>query len=71
VPHKGDEALFWDLANLACLCPDCHEAVTLEEQNPGKRFQQWHLERRGYAETCDAQGYPIDPRHPFNEIRPA
>jgi 5-methylcytosine-specific restriction protein A len=25
IPHKGDEALFWDEGNLQCLCKPCHD----------------------------------------------
>ena len=25
VPHRGDEARFWDAANLQCLCKACHD----------------------------------------------
>jgi 5-methylcytosine-specific restriction endonuclease McrA len=69
VPHKGDEALFWDLDNLACLCADCHEAVTIEQEQPSKTVRE-QVKHRGYSDTPDAHGYPIDPRHPFNEVRP-
>lgn len=24
-PHKGDEALFWDEANIICICQPCHD----------------------------------------------
>jgi 5-methylcytosine-specific restriction enzyme A len=66
IPHKGDQALFWDDQNIATLCFDCHEQVTIEQERPEE-----HNEQRGYSEVCDPLGYPIDPRHPFNEIRPA
>lgn len=26
-PHRGIEALFWDEANLQCLCKPCHDAI--------------------------------------------
>lgn len=70
IPHKGDEVLFWDIDNLATLCADCHELVTIEQEQPGKRLHAWQIEQRGYSDTIDADGYPIDSRHPFNEIRP-
>ncbi|MBE3637476.1 HNH endonuclease [Mangrovicoccus algicola] len=25
-PHRGDAALFWDRANLQCLCKRCHDS---------------------------------------------
>jgi 5-methylcytosine-specific restriction enzyme A len=63
IPHKGDESLFWDPANLTTLCQPCHDALTVTVERP--------QEQRGYADACDMQGLPIDPRHPFNEVRPA
>jgi 5-methylcytosine-specific restriction endonuclease McrA len=24
-PHRGEEAAFWDLGNLQCLCKACHD----------------------------------------------
>jgi 5-methylcytosine-specific restriction enzyme A len=36
-PHRGDEALFWDRANLQCLCKPCHDsAKQSEERQPGR-----------------------------------
>ncbi|ABA78223.1 AAA family ATPase [Rhodobacter sphaeroides] len=32
VPHRGDEALFWDRANLQCLCKSCHDSVKQSEE---------------------------------------
>lgn len=26
VPHRGDPVLFWDRANLQCLCKACHDS---------------------------------------------
>ena len=31
VPHKGDQELFWDLANWQPLCKRCHDAKTARE----------------------------------------
>ncbi len=31
VPHKGDHALFWDVANLQPLCKPCHSRKTVTE----------------------------------------
>lgn len=31
-PHKGDAALFWDRANLQCLCAACHNRVKQSEE---------------------------------------
>lgn len=32
VPHRGDEALFWDAANLICLCAHCHSSAKQIEE---------------------------------------
>ncbi|MBF9042966.1 HNH endonuclease [Rhodobacterales bacterium HKCCE4037] len=32
VPHRGDEAKFWDRANLQCLCKPCHDAAKQAEE---------------------------------------
>ena len=36
-PHRGDPALFWDRANLQCLCKPCHDGEKQREeaQRPG------------------------------------
>ena len=31
IPHKGDEALFWDEDNLQSLCTPCHNQKTARE----------------------------------------
>lgn len=31
-PHRGDERLFWDEANLQTLCKDCHDKVKQAEE---------------------------------------
>ena len=35
VPHRGDEALFWDEANLQCLCKPCHDRLKQREERAG------------------------------------
>ncbi|AXQ93192.1 HNH endonuclease [Cereibacter sphaeroides] len=32
IPHRGDEALFWDAANLQCLCKTCHDRDKQREE---------------------------------------
>ena len=32
VPHRGDAALFWDEANLQCLCAECHAGAKQAEE---------------------------------------
>ncbi|TCP43944.1 HNH endonuclease signature motif containing protein [Rhodovulum marinum] len=54
VPHKGDEALFYDPDNLQTLCPDDHDRNKQRE------------EVKGFSEERGADGWPLDPRHPAN-----
>lgn len=35
-PHKGDEALFWDRANLQCLCKPCHDSDKQSAERHGR-----------------------------------
>ena len=35
VAHRGDEALFWDGANLQCLCKACHDSDKQREERAG------------------------------------
>jgi 5-methylcytosine-specific restriction endonuclease McrA len=38
IPHRGDPALFWDPANLQCLCKACHDSVKQRiERAPQRR----------------------------------
>jgi 5-methylcytosine-specific restriction enzyme A len=32
IPHRGRSELFWDRANLQCLCKDCHDTVKQREE---------------------------------------
>lgn len=36
IPHKGNEALFWDETNVQCVCKSCHDGAkqAFEKQNP-------------------------------------
>jgi 5-methylcytosine-specific restriction protein A len=37
VAHRGDEGLFWDAANLQCLCKGCHDRLKqAAERNQGR-----------------------------------
>jgi len=56
IPHKGDHALFFDTSNLASLCAPHHDA--------GKQV----IEKRGYSAEPGKNGWPIDPRHPCNNV---
>lgn len=31
IPHKGDQALFWDTTNWQSLCKTCHDTKTARE----------------------------------------
>jgi 5-methylcytosine-specific restriction protein A len=54
-PHRGDINKFW-LGKLQSLCLDCHSNA--------KQFQ----ENRGFMKDVGADGFPIDPNHPFNRF---
>ena len=54
VPHKGDQALFWDRGNWQALCGHCHDSH--------KRRQ----EMSGTVLGSDAAGCPIDDAHHWN-----
>lgn len=51
IPHKGDQALFWDKDNWQSLCATCH--------NSHKK----RLENSGVVAGCDESGLPLDPGH--------
>lgn len=53
-PHKGDEVLFFDESNWQSLCKDCHDSVKRAEEH-GRLVL-----------GADADGQPMDPRHPWN-----
>lgn len=53
IPHKGDPTIF-HTGPFESHCKACHDAIGAEQ------------DRQGYHSLTDAQGYPIDPRHPFN-----
>jgi 5-methylcytosine-specific restriction protein A len=36
-PHRGDEALFWDILNLWTLCKDCHDGAKQREEARARR----------------------------------
>lgn len=57
VPHKGDQALFWNPENHQALCKQHHDSAKATE------------EIRGYSSEVGADGWPIDPRHPANKKR--
>ena len=32
IPHRGDEAMFWDADNLQCLCKSCHDGAKAKQE---------------------------------------
>jgi 5-methylcytosine-specific restriction enzyme A len=53
--HGGDYTRF-KLGPLRSLCIDCHQG-------------QWAVDKRGYRTDIGGDGYPLDPKHPFNKQR--
>ena len=51
VPHRGDQALFWDTANWQSLCANCHSSAKQQ------------AEKSGIVSGCDTSGIPIDSGH--------
>ena len=54
VPHKGDQALFWDTGNWQPLCKVCHDSTKQAEERGTLRV------------GCTTSGMPNDPRHHWN-----
>ena len=55
IPHKGDEALFYDRANLQSLDKQCHDSA------------KQRAEKRGVQDIgCDSNGWPTSPDHHWN-----
>ncbi len=64
VPHKGDMELFWDDENWQPLCARCHNSKTVREDGAfGRALTDKPMP------GCDADGVPIDPRHPWRDWR--
>ena len=55
-PHRGDRALFFCFGNTQSLCAPHHDR---DKQS---------AERLGYSTAIGADGLPVDPKHPFNEV---
>ena len=53
-PHKGDESLFHDPANLQSLCKPCHDSAKQAEEKSGRVI------------GGDVNGVPLDPNHHWN-----
>ena len=54
--HGGDPLKFWHGA-LQSLCKPCHDGVKQRE------------EVQGFSRDIGEDGWPVDPRHPFNKGR--
>ena len=54
-PHKGDYTAFLR-GPLRSLCKPCHDGLS-------------GFVHKGYSDAIDANGLPLDPRHPFNRTR--
>jgi hypothetical protein len=52
-PHRGDYERFW-FGKLQSLCAPCHDRIKQAE------------ERRGFSAEIGEDGWPADPKHPFN-----
>ena len=53
-PHKGDWSLFADPDNLESAC-EPHQNADIQQE-----------EAKGFSLDVGADGFPTDPRHPFN-----
>lgn len=58
VPHRGDEALFFDEGNLQSLCKRCHDGAKQQ------------LEKSGTLRGCALNGVPLDANHHWNKPPP-
>lgn len=55
IPHRGDAKLFFDSEkNWQSLCDHDHNT------------HKQRLEKQGYSDQLDADGWPVDPLHPSN-----
>ena len=48
IPHRGNEALFWDESNWQPLCAKCHQLKTLEEfrQRQKEKAKEYYKNKR-------------------------
>jgi 5-methylcytosine-specific restriction protein A len=56
IPHRGDQALFWDRLNWQPLCKSHHSGAKQAEEKSGRTI------RKG----VDRNGWPTDPSHPWS-----
>lgn len=57
-PHKGNIDLFFDEANVRCICKRCHDGAKQSEDRTGIAVE------RG----IDATGRPTHANHPWNRV---
>ena len=57
IPHKGNEALFYDEGNYQSLCQHCHDS------------HKKYFEMTGRVRGCNDDGTPTDPNHPWNNLK--
>jgi 5-methylcytosine-specific restriction endonuclease McrA len=57
VPHRGDDALFWDSDNWQGLCATHHSSTKQRQEATGR------------LQGCDATGQPLDQAHHWNAKR--
>lgn len=55
IAHKGNTKLFFDMDNLQSLCKPHHDGEAQSE------------DVMGFSTAVDADGWPIDPKHPVNK----
>ncbi len=53
-PHRGNELLFFDPANLQSLCKPCHDGAKQQ------------FEKSGTVRGCGVDGLPLDGNHHWN-----
>lgn len=59
VPWRGGTAEFWDTSNWQPLCKRCHDRKTSTRDGG--------FGRAGVVKGCDANGVPLDPKHPWRD----
>ena len=58
---KPDDPLFYQEGNHRVICKSCHSSKTVREDGG------FGHKAKNYSNTIGADGYPIDPNHPFNK----
>jgi len=50
VPHRGNQALFWDSSNWQCLCKPCHDRKTATEDGGFRGSSEQRVASSGHVE---------------------